>query len=292
MQVKDVIQKTTQFFRDKGFESPRLDTELLLASALRWERMKLYLNYEYPLSDEELASCRELVRRRGSGEPVAYILGEKGFYSHSFKVTKDVLIPRPETETLVESAIEWMKVNASSARIVDLGTGSGCIGLSLLAALPESSLLAVDISEAALGIARENAELLGVSTRAKFHAGDASDLSMAVVEAQLGALADVVVANPPYIAPNDPDVQENVRKFEPATALFSGADGLEHIRKWSFVAGVVARAGAFTMFEIGHDQGRVAKEIFESTGFFENVEIVRDLAGHERFVRAQRKTGS
>lgn len=291
MQVKDVIQKTTQFFKDKGFESPRLDTELLVASALGWERMKLYINYDYPLKDEEVSQCRELVRRRANGEPVAYILGQKGFFSHDFKVTPDVLIPRPETETLVEQAIEWAKTNAPQAKIVDLGTGSGCIGLSLLAALPETSLYTIDISEGAVAVAKENAERIGVSARASFIVGDAGMLTSGDVEEELGGLVDMVVANPPYIAPNDPDVQENVRKFEPSTALFSGDDGLEHVRKWSMVAGAIARAGAFVMFEIGHDQGRAAKEIFEKTGMFESIEIVRDLGGHERFIRALKRAG-
>lgn len=289
MMVKDVIQKTTQFFREKGFDSPRLDTELLIASALHWERMKLYLNYEYPLSEEELTTCRDFVRRRASGEPVAYILGEKGFFSHTFKVTSDVLIPRPETETLVEIAIDWAKANAAAPRIVDLGTGSGCIGLSLLAALPEAQLLAVELSAGALAIAKENAETLQVSGRAHWHAGDAGAVTRDLVEHELGTLADVIVANPPYIAVNDPEVQESVKKFEPASALFSGDDGLGHIRSWAKAAGPIARAGAFVMFEIGFDQGRTAKEIFEQTNFFERIEVVRDLAGHERFVRAFRK---
>lgn len=289
MQVKDVIQKTTQFFREKGFDSPRLDTELLVASALHWERMKLYLNYEYPLSEEELTACRELVRRRASGEPVAYILGEKGFFKNTFKVTPDVLIPRPETESLVEAALEFARACAPSARIIDLGTGSGCIGLSLLAELPYARLLAVDISSGAIAVARENAALIGVGERANWSEGDAGAISPAFVETELGGLADIVVANPPYIAPNDPEVQASVRKFEPALALFSGADGLDHIRSWATTVGGVARAGAFVMFEIGFDQGRTAKEIFEKTGFFDRIEVVRDLAGHERFVRAFRK---
>lgn len=292
MLIKDVIQKTTQFFRDKGFDSPRLDTELLIASALNWERMKLYLNYEYPLSEEELAHCRDLVKRRASGEPVAYILGHKDFYSHTFKVSNAVLIPRPETESLVEAAIEWAKANQPDAKIVDLGTGSGCIGLSLLAALPEAKLMAVDISKDALTVAMENSEKLEVASRASWLEGDAGALLSSKVETALGGEADMVVANPPYIAPNDPEVQDNVKKFEPAAALFSGEDGLEHIRSWCLAAGRVSRAGALVMFEIGYDQGRAAREIFEASGFYSTVEIVRDLGGHERFVRAIRNEGN
>ena len=289
--VKDVIQKTTQFFRDKGFESPRLDTELLIASALQWERMKIYLNYEYPLSETELTQCRELVRRRATGEPVAYILGRKDFFGHTFKVSSSVLIPRPDTETLVEKAIEWVGQNPTAHRIVDIGTGSGCIGLSLLAALPETKLLAVDVSPAALEVAKENASSLQLQERVTFLERDAANLSADVVQGALGELADLVVANPPYISPSDPEVQPNVKKFEPNLALFSEGDGLQHISDWCAVAAQLVRPGGFVIFEIGHLQGSSAREIFSKNGNYDNIEIVRDLSGQERCVRAVRRSG-
>jgi release factor glutamine methyltransferase len=288
MQVKEVLQKTTKFFRDKGFDSPRLETELLIASALGWERMKLYLNYEYPMTESELGACRDLVRRRASGEPSAYILGRKGFYNHTFKVNPAVLIPRPETEMLVEQASEWAKRESPAARVVDLGTGSGCIGLSVLAEVSGGRLCAVDISEAAISVARENAEALGLSSRATFICADADTLSEDVIVEVLGGRADLVVANPPYIAEDDPEVQEDVRKFEPKQALFAPDRGLGRIVAWAKTAATVARPGAFVMFEIGHEQGSQAQDIFSSTQMFRDVEIVRDHADRERFIRCFR----
>ena len=284
MILKDILQKTTQFFRDRGFETARLDTELLISSGLGWERMKLYLNYEYPLTEDELNKCRALVKRRTTGEPIAYILGKRDFYNHSFQVTPAVLIPRPETEQIVETAIPWLKLSETQ-RIVDLGTGSGCIGLSLLAELAEARLLAVDVSAEALLVAKLNAEQLGVSDRATFLHLDAGALTLAQVEEALGGAADAVVANPPYIANNDPAVEANVKKFEPQSALFSEDEGLQHIRDWTAVAKAVVRADGFAMFEIGYQQGAAALEIFAAQ--FAEVQIDKDLSGHDRFVRTK-----
>lgn len=313
VQIKDVLQKTTLFFKDKGFTSARLDTELLIADALKWERVKLYLNYEYPLSPEELANCREAVRRRATGEPVAYILGRKDFYNHSFVVNSAVLIPRPETEQIVEDSASWLRANADihNVRLLDLGTGSGCIGLSLLAELAaistkaavdantdvpinpvplQSRLLGVDISESAVEVAKLNAANLNLSESAKFLCRDVQLLRADEVLNVLGGRADVVVANPPYISPTDPAVENDVRRFEPALALFSDADGLSHIRLWAKQAGDLLRPGGFVMFEIGHEQGAAALEIFSILGFYEDVRIVKDLSGRDRFIRATHKT--
>lgn len=290
MQVKEILQKTTDFFRNKGFESPRLETELLISSALHWERMQLYLKHEYALNESELNACRDFVRRRATGEPVAYIVGHKGFYKHSFKVSPAVLIPRPETETLVDDAIAWaLKNTADGARVVDLGTGSGCIGISVLASVPTSRLLAVDVSEAALVVAEDNARDIGVLDRATYLPKDAALLQASDLQMTIGGLADIVLANPPYIAEDDPDVQDSVRKFEPHEALFSKEHGYADIKAWCSTAARIARPGAFVMFEIGHEQGARAKQIFEATGEFENVTMGRDLAGLERFIRATRK---
>lgn len=286
--VKDVLQKATQFFRDKGIETARLDAELLIASALQWERMKIYLNYEYPLSEAEIALCRDHVRRRAGGEPVAYILGHRGFYNHDFKVTPAVLIPRPETEQIVEETVAWMRANDARS-IVDFGTGSGCLGLSLLAEIPESRLVTIDISPEALAVAKENAQSMELSERVVFIEGDVAEVKSAEICDALTTQADVVVANPPYIAENDPDVEASVRRFEPATALFAADDGLNCIRSWSRKAGEVLRTGGWVMFEIGHQQGQAAQALFIETEQFEDVNIVKDLSGRQRFIRARRR---
>jgi release factor glutamine methyltransferase len=291
VQLKDIIQKTTAFLRDKGSPSARLDTELLISAALQWERIKLYLNYEYPLTEEELGKCRDFVRRRASGEPVAYILGKKDFYNHSFKVSPAVLIPRPETETLVEEAIAFARQQMPEAgviRVIDLGAGSGCIGLSVLAEVPQALLLAVDVSPEAVDVAKENASSVGVESRAIFHVGDASKMPANLVAETLGGPADILLANPPYIDAGDPLVEANVKKFEPTGALFSEDGGLRHIREWAERCADLVRPGALVMFEIGHDQGQSALGIFEATESFQNVRIVKDLSDQDRFIRAVR----
>lgn len=285
VQLKEIIQKTAEFFKNKGIESARLDAELLIGSVLKLSRVELYLKFDYPLKESELDACRDLVRRRLTGEPVAYILGYKDFFKSTFIVSKDVLVPRPETEELVESALQFAKVN-DVHRIIDLGTGSGCIGLSLIKDLPTARLLALDISDGALQIAGKNAEALQVQERVSFVKADAGELSASDSDQYLGGLADVVVANPPYISNNDPNVAAGVRAHEPATALFAENDGLREIERWAIVAGRVARPGAFVMFEIGAEQGQKAREIFSNTGKFERIEIVKDLSGRDRFIRS------
>ncbi len=289
MLVKDVVSKTTQFLKDKGSDSPRLDSELLISAALNWDRMKIYLNYDYPLTDQELTACREFVRRRATGEPVAYILGKKDFYKNSFAVSPAVLVPRPETELLVDETLAWIKANSpSETKIVDLGTGTGCIGLSLLAELPDARLYAVDQSAGAVAIANGNAERLLLSDRAKIVTESAEQVTRQDLEEFFGSQADVVVANPPYIATNDPAVEARVKLHEPSEALFSGEDGLAHLRSWSEVAIALLRPSGWLMFEIGHEQGQAASEILNNSGAFMEVTIKKDLSGRDRFICAMR----
>jgi release factor glutamine methyltransferase len=295
MLVKDVLQKTTQFFRDKGIDTARLDTEILISEALHWERMKIYLNYEYPMKEEELSACRELVRRRAAGEPVAYILGKKDFYKHTFKVSPAVLIPRPETETLVEETVIALREaseasDADLPRIIDFGTGSGCIGLSLLAELPDADLLAIDISPEAIAIAQENATAIDVHERAKFMTADISTLDTAAILKLMGGPVDAVVANPPYISFEDPTVEANVKKYEPGSALFSDENGLAHVRTWAAKAAELVREGGWVMFEIGHDQGNGAGQIFARDSRYADVRVVQDLSGRDRFITATRSS--
>lgn len=291
LMVKDVLTKTTLFFREKGIDTARLDSELLISSAMNWQRMQIYLNYEYPMTESELSACRELVRRRASGEPVAYILGQKDFYNHSFKVSPAVLIPRPETETIVEEALAWMR-EMSATRVVDFGTGSGCIGISILAEIADAKLWAVDISSQAIEVAQANAQSIGIAERACFCTADVANLSehRPSLESWLGGLPDVIVANPPYIAENDPHVSPHVRKFEPSHALFSPDNGYEHIRKWSRQAVELLRPGGFAMFEVGHEQAEEAKAIFAHEPLWTEISVIKDLAGINRFIRAIKST--
>lgn len=299
MLVKEVIQKTTTFFRDKGFSSPRLDTELLMAKALNWDRVKIYMNYDYPLSEQELATCRDLVKRRAQGEPVAYILGTKDFYKSTFVVQPGVLIPRPETESIVEMVCDWyrtLETEPETFSVVDFGCGSGCIGLSILNEISAAKLLAVDSSATAIDVTTKNAESLGLSERTKTHLGEVESVSANDVEAHFAcpvgsslpnqaSQVDVVVANPPYIAETDPDVAPDVKAFEPEAALFSEEEGLAHIRRWSKKASELLRPKGLCVFEIGHLQGQSAFQIFSDLGTFKDIIVVKDLSQKDRFIR-------
>ena len=296
MVVKDVVQKTAAFFKEKGIESARLDAEILISRALSWPRIQLYTKFDYPMTDDELEACRASVRRRAQGEPVAYIVGERDFYGRAFAVRSGVLVPRPETEYLVQFATEFARAEGlgeegrGDFRIVDFGCGSGCVGLSALAELPNARLLAIDLSPTAIEVTRENAARLGVEARVATLESDVADVTRADVVEALGGPADAVVANPPYVERGDPRLEANVLKHEPALALFSGEGGLLHFREWSARAADVARPGALVAFEIGAGQGARALALLQQNLFTEPA-IRKDLAGHERVAVARAAGG-
>lgn len=280
MKLKEVLDRTVQFFKDKKIETPRLDAEILLTEALGYKnRVDLYLKFDQPLTEQELARGRDFVRRRIQGEPVAYILGRKEFLTHSFLVSPSVLIPRPETELLVEEAIHWIEKNElGQARLLDLGCGSGCIGLSILKKFPQAQLVAVDKSGEALEIARENAERLGVADRVEFIQSDVVNLDFPPTH------FDVILANPPYISEDDPEVQDSVRKFEPALALFASEKGLSALRIWSEKAKLWLKPTSWMGFEMGWTQGSQMQEHFEKFEIFQEIKIIKDLAGSDRHI--------
>ncbi len=289
MQIKEVLDKTIKFFKDKGFESPRLHAELLLAHSLKIERIQLYLKFEQLLNEKQLADARELVKRYVAGEPVAYIVGERGFFGHVFKVGPGVLIPRPETEHLVEEAVEWMKKNPSDKfPVVDLGCGSGCIGLSVLKANPAAFLVAVDISETALKYARENAEALGVSDRCRLVLADAENADLILTELKKDGFdkINLLLSNPPYISESDLEVQKSVKDFEPAEALFAQEDGLAKLRKWSKLYLPFLSQPGLMLMEMGYQQGPDMKKHFDELKF-QRVAITKDLSGHDRIIRGE-----
>lgn len=279
MILKEIVDRTTKFFKDKNIESARFESELLISSALGLRRIDLYLKFEQPLKEDELEKCRDYVRRRVQGEPVAYILGSKDFYNLSFDVDPRVLIPRPETESMVEMALAWLKkTNKDHFRVLDLGCGSGCIGLTIAKNEPRAQVTLVDASEGAIQITRQNAEKFGVLEAVEIIHAKAQDIKVD------GNTWDLILANPPYIAPEDSNVETNVKKFEPSSALFSGDEGLEDIKAWSkHFAGALGQPGLM-IFEMGMTQGPAAKAFFESLNCFSQVKVERDLAGLDRFI--------
>jgi release factor glutamine methyltransferase len=280
MKLKEVLDRTVQFFKDKNIETPRLDTEILLTEALGYKnRVDLYLKFDQPLKDEELSRSREFVRRRSQGEPVAYIIGKKDFYGFTFHVNDSVLIPRPETELLVEEAINWAKKNqVENPKVLDMGCGSGCIGISFLKKVPGAQLIAVDKSAEALEVAKQNATLLEVDGRAEFILSDSMDLKFDP------STFDIILANPPYIAEDDPDVQAEVKAYEPEIALFAQESGFQALKGWSSNAKGWLKAKSLMGFEMGATQGPQMKKTFEGLQVFSKVFILKDLAALDRHI--------
>ena len=218
----DVLRLSTGYLGDHGSTTARLDSELLCAQALGLRRLDLYLQFDRPLDEQELTAIRELVRRRGKGEPVAYITGTREFYGRPFRVTRDVLVPRPDTETLVEHAVAFLRARpGAELRVADLGTGSGCIAITLAAEVPGIRVFGTDVSAAALDVARANATAIGV---------DVSFLECSWADSLEGAF-DLIVSNPPYVTTAElAAVDRDVRDFEPEGALLGGDDGLDAYR--------------------------------------------------------------
>lgn len=290
MNLKEILDRTTAFFKEKKLDSPRLDAEILLSYGLGMSRIDLYLKHDQPIKESELEKLREIVRRRSQGEPVAYILGEKGFFGETFFVGPEVLIPRPETELLVEAVLSWQKKSEiSNPTILDLGCGSGCIGLSLLKQIPQAKMLAVDISAPAIRTAQKNAENLGVHERSFWFQQDAFNCenTMAEFKKNLADRIDILVANPPYIDPNDVEIDSHVKKFEPSTALFSDENGLKHLKNWSALYSNYLSNKSIVMMEIGYNQGNEIKNHFEKIKNFDVISVDKDLSGKDRFIRAE-----
>ncbi len=226
--LMEVVRLSTGYLESHGSSSPRLDAELLAATALRIRRLDLYLQFDRPLEDEQLSAIRELVRRRGDGEPVAHITGEREFHGRAFAVSADVLIPRPETEMLVELTLQRARALSGAGdglRIADVGTGSGCVAITLAVELPGAAVTATDVSEAALAVAAANLGRHGLTERVELLCGSWCDPLK-------GRAFDIVVSNPPYIPTAElGGLARDVRDHEPALALDGGVDGLEAYRE-------------------------------------------------------------
>lgn len=264
MTVLEAIKRSTEFLTRKGLESPRLNAESLLAHVLSLPRMGLYLNFERELTQAELEASRELLRRRGQREPLQLILGTTSFCGFEIAVTRDALIPRPETELLAETAWAWLRdrepgsgSNREASVVLDWGTGTGCIAIAIARHCPEAVIHAIDISPAALDLARRNAAQNNVLERIHLAVGNGF---VAVPE---GVRFDLVVSNPPYIATGDIEgLEPEVRNHDPATALDGGLDGLEIYRQLAAQTEVYLKPGGRIMLEFGDGQADPLREIF------------------------------
>jgi release factor glutamine methyltransferase len=276
--VLHILNTGTSFLEKKNIENPRLACELLLSRLVGCPRLELMLRQQDTLTEKRLDAMRRGIKRVAAGEPVQYVIGETGFLENSFKVDSRALIPRPETELLVNLVLDCVSIWLEEVpAIVDVGTGSGCIILSLAAARPQGKYLALDVSDDALSLARENAAAMQLESNVHFVNADLAD----VVDPES---LDAVVANLPYISTSDCEkLPKNVRDHEPRQALDGGPDGLTIIRSVIQDAGIILKNNGMLFLEIGEDQGPAVVELLKESGF-SDVTLKQDLAERDRVV--------
>ena len=295
----ELLRWATGYFKDKGVSEPRASAEVLLAHTLGVSRLDLYLRYDQPLNAEELARFKALVVRRRDGEPVAYLTGRREFWSLDFHVTPAVLIPRPETETLVAAALEVAreaeqketpqktenrKQKTSSTQGLEVGVGSGAVVVALAKELPRMDWVAVDLSWEALAVARDNARRHGVDGRIHFLRTDL----LGGIQPQ--AVFTVLVANLPYVPRRQWErLPREIKDFEPRQALWGGEDGLSLIRPLIQQAHQYVRGGGWVLLEVADGQAPEVVTLMHQTGAYEYVEAIKDFSGSERVVRARRR---
>lgn len=272
-----LLEWMTGFFTDKGLTNPRLDAQLLLASVLGLDRVGLYLNYDRPLTQTELDEIRPLVKRRAQNEPLQYLLGKTEFWSLEFAVSPAVLIPRADTEILVEEAL---KKSAQTGELLDIGCGSGVIALSFASEKPRWQVTGLDISAPALELAAYNAQELGFEERSRFILGDLAQLPRGSY--------DLVVSNPPYISCADyAELMPEVRDFEPAVALLGGEDGLDCYRLLCRQVHKILKPGGWLLLEIGWQQQEAVTALLVESGLH-TIYCRQDYAGHPRVIGARK----
>jgi release factor glutamine methyltransferase len=284
--VLSMLTWADAYLAERGIEEARLNAELLLAHVLQIPRLQLYLQFDRPLVPEELAAFKALFRRRLAREPLQYILGETNFMGLTLRVDRRALIPRPETEHLVEAALAYLKSHADpSPAILDIGTGSGNIAIALGKSFPGSRVVSIDKSGEALGLARENADS-NLTPNVVFVQGDV------LQDVEIRGTFDLIVSNPPYVSLREyNELEPEVREFEPREAVTDGEDGLRFIRAITARCSSCLAPGGGLMIEIAYNQEKAARRMLEDAGCVD-VSVLKDYAGHPRVVRGVRPGGA
>lgn len=287
--IRRLLQWTPDFFQKKGLDQPRLSAELLLSHVLKIPRIALYTDHERVLDQHQLAIYRELVRRAGADEPIAYLTGRAHFFNMEFEVNADVLIPRPDTETLVENVLQTVRHRGGleSPRVLDLCTGSGCVAAAIAQNLKAATVVAIDISPAAVAVAKRNIEQLKLADRVMVEEGDLFEPISRLVDARP---FDMIVANPPYIASGQmASLDASVRDYEPALALDGGLDGLLIHRRILQGAAAHLMPNGLIFLEIAFDQGPAIKQLAGEFDEFEEARLLKDYGGRDRVITMQKK---
>lgn len=286
--IKDLLEVTSNYLREKGVDSPRLSAEVLLAYQLKVDRVKLYLNFDQPLHEREIAVYRELIKRRLNREPIQYITGIQEFWSLDFAVNPQVLIPRPETELLVEQVISLRDkkklTKSENLRVLDLGTGSGVLAIVIAREFSRASVWASDISSEALALARINAKKHGVEERIEFlH----SDMWQGLIDSSL--VFDVIISNPPYIVSDHIfSLAPEVRDHEPKSALDGGEQGMHFIKEIIREAPKYLDTSGWILLEMDPEQTAIAMELMDKNDDYVEKHRIKDYSGHYRVVVARR----
>ena len=276
--IKALLDWMTPYLEDKHVDAPRLCAEMLMCHVLAKQRIELYTQFDTEVPRAELEALRSLVKRAAAHEPVAYLVGKTEFYSLELAVEPGCLIPRPETELLVQLAVEFLRASAGEPHVLDLGTGSGCIAVAIAKNCSKAHVTATDISQTALNIAKRNVQKHGLTHRITLAHGD-------LFSAISCGPFDLIVCNPPYVSEMEFDVLDtNVKAYEPQEALIAGPEGTEVYERILAEVSTHLKRDAALMFEIGYNQGSALQALLQASGLFSEVDIHKDVYGHDRVV--------
>jgi release factor glutamine methyltransferase len=278
--IKKLLDWMAGYFDDKGVDAARLSAELLLGHVLKLERIQLYTLFDRVVAADDLAALRAMVKRAAEHEPIAYLVGRCEFYSLPLTITPDCLIPRPETELLVEQAVDFLRGRGEGQHVLDLCTGSGCIAAAIAKNVKEPVILATDISDDALKVAAENMQKHKLTETVQLLSGDLFDPIIAELD---GPAFDLIVSNPPYVSDAEyAALDKNVRDYEPAGALLAGVDGLDVYKRIVDKVDDFLKPDGALMMEIGYAQGDAVRTLLEGAGVFGEISILKDHANNDR----------
>lgn len=284
--IQKLLAWITEYLTKNEVDAPRLSAEMLLSHVLDLKRIELYTQFDRVVEKGALDRLHDLVKRAGSHEPVAYLVGRTEFYSLEMEVTSDCLIPRPETELLVQRAIEFLRTREGQQHVCDLCTGCGCIAIAIAKGYPDARVVATDLCDKALAVAARNVAKHGLQERVELLCGDLFDPLVPQLDVTQW---DLIVCNPPYVSTVEYEtLDKNVKDYEPPTALLAGADGMDVYRRIAEQIDRFLKPDGALMLEIGCAQGPAVRQLLEQTGAFSDVRIEKDHQHHDRLIIAHR----